>query len=380
MEKEDANRILRVLHVTRPASGGIRRHVLTLLRHLPPAGVSVALMAPKNETQDYRRALPPGVEIYHAPLAESQSPVHDFIAATRIAYLSAHRRIGILHFHGYRTAPVMWFARRMALRPRRILTAHNLFTMPAGRRRDAVASMLRSSAQVVIANSAAVRETLALAGLDPRRMCVIHNGIAPEEIASGIDRRAVRRRVGADDDSRLVLCAARLVPAKGVDVLIEAAARVVTQIPEVLFAIVGDGPEREDLARRAAAAELHGSVRLLGARDDVGELIAAADCLAAPSREEGQSYVAVEAMACGTPWVGSRVGGLVEMARDGETGILVEPESPHDLADALVAALSGDERIGAMTARAKEFVAAELTRDKMIARTVGVYESVVGRR
>jgi glycosyltransferase involved in cell wall biosynthesis len=372
--------IPRVLHVTRPATGGMRRHVLTLLRHLPGAGAWAALMAPKGDTQEYRRALPPDVEIYHAPLAESQSPVHDFIAATRIAYVCTRRKIGILHFHGYRTAPVMWFARRMALGARRVITAHNLFSMAVGRRRGAVISMLRSSAHAVIANSRAVKQTLVGAGIDGNKVCVIYNGIGPDEVAANTDPAPVRRRLGADDDTRLVLCAARLIAAKGVDVLLDAVPHVLARIPEARFVVVGDGPDREMLSRRAGSPELHGCVRLLGSRDDVRDLIAAADCVAVPSREEGQGYVAVEAMACGTPWVGTRAGGLVEMAQDGETGLLVEPESPHRLADGIVRVLAGDEEIAQMIARAREFTAAELSRDTMIARTVGVYESVAGRR
>ena len=113
--------------------------------------------------------------------------------------------------------------------------------------------------------------------------------------------------------------------------------------------IAGEGEERAALEERARQLGL-ARARFLGLRDDKAELLAACDALVLPSRKEGLGVAALEAMACGRPVLASRVGGLAETVVDGETGLLVAPEDPEALAEAITR-LQGDvalrERLGA---------------------------------
>jgi glycosyltransferase involved in cell wall biosynthesis len=99
--------------------------------------------------------------------------------------------------------------------------------------------------------------------------------------------------------------------------------------------IAGGGEERSNLERLSTRLQLDGQVRFLGRRDDIADLIQASDLVVLPSRLEGLGVTALEAMALGRPVVASHVGGLVEAIDDEHTGLLVPPEDPTSLAEAI---------------------------------------------
>jgi glycosyltransferase involved in cell wall biosynthesis len=123
---------------------------------------------------------------------------------------------------------------------------------------------------------------------------------------------------------------------KGYRYLIEATPLVLTELPEARFVLVGGGPERPRLEQLAAELGVAGRVQFLGQRTDISDLLPGFDVFVLPSITEGMPNAVLEAMAAGIPVVASRVGGVPEIVQDGETGLLVEPESPSDLACSLV--------------------------------------------
>jgi glycosyltransferase involved in cell wall biosynthesis len=130
---------------------------------------------------------------------------------------------------------------------------------------------------------------------------------------------------------------------KAVDVLLDAWELVVKDLPEARLTMIGGGTLRDDLrARIAASAALAGSVELLApmSRPEVRRHVDDSTCLVLPSRSEGLGRVVLEAMGRERPVVASAVGGIVELVDSGATGLLVPPEDPGALADALVAVLS----------------------------------------
>jgi glycosyltransferase involved in cell wall biosynthesis len=136
-------------------------------------------------------------------------------------------------------------------------------------------------------------------------------------------RAEARRALGLDPACPVVLAVGRLAPVKGLDVL----ARAAEALPEAEVAVIGEGPERARLAGTR--------LRLLGPRADAARLLPAADVVALPSRSEGFPQVPLHAMAAERPVVATRVGGTPEVVEDGGTGLLVPPEDPRALAEAL---------------------------------------------
>lgn len=162
-------------------------------------------------------------------------------------------------------------------------------------------------------------------------------------------------RSPAPDGPLRLLCAARLKPYKGIDVLLHAVSRARASGADLKLTIAGDGPERQRLADLAFALGLK-DVRFLGAVAPgwVSTLMRDADVVALPSRGEGLPVALVEAMACGRAVVATRSGGNAEVVRDGETGLLVDPERPDQLADALVQLASDRPLVARLGATARQ--------------------------
>jgi phosphatidylinositol alpha-1,6-mannosyltransferase len=210
--------------------------------------------------------------------------------------------------------------------------------------RALLARVLDASAGAVAAGGYVAAELRRVANR-PVEVGVVPPGVDTERFhtAEPGERRETRRSFGLPESGPLVLSVGRLVPRKGVDVLIDAAASLRKRHPDLTLAVAGEGRDRRRLERRA----LHrrAPVRFLGRVPDerLPALYASADVFAAPNRtrwggleQEGFGIVFVEAAACGVPQVAGRSGGAPEAVEAGETGIVVDrPEDPAAVAEAL---------------------------------------------
>lgn len=183
-----------------------------------------------------------------------------------------------------------------------------------------------------VAISPAVARRLLEGGVDPERLVTIPSSVDASQLRAKRTSAEVRAQLGLRADDFVVLTLAALVARKGIDVLLEACARL--ERPVALL-VAGDGEERTNLERHAHELGLGKTVRFLGARDDKAELLAACDVFALASRAEGLGVAALEAMACARAVVATRVGGLAEAVVDGRTGLLVAPGDAEALARAL---------------------------------------------
>jgi glycosyltransferase involved in cell wall biosynthesis len=209
----------------------------------------------------------------------------------------------------------------------------------SGPRRRRVAETLRS-ADKVLAVSADLRNRVVELGVAPGRSCLWRQGVETDLFRPG-DRAAARHRLGLPDDEPILLWVGRMVPVKGLDVLVRACSGLKEKKVGFRLVLVGDGPLRpglEEVCRRAGIAE---SVTFAGMRGhkEVADWYRAADLTVLPSRSEGLPNVLRESVSCGTPFVASRVGGIAEIA-DGTLDRLVPPEDPAALADAIAASLA----------------------------------------
>ena len=186
---------------------------------------------------------------------------------------------------------------------------------------------------------------------------------------------ALRARVLLGQRAPLVLTVARLDAQKGVAYLLDAAA----EVPDAIFVIAGEGPERATLEARASALGIAHRVRFLGHRRDVPPLLAIADLFVLPSLWEGLPLSVLEAMAAGVPVVATRIGGTDELVRDGETGTLAPPENGPALAEAIRAALYDRERVLRMAAAARALVEREHSSAVMVSATSALYEELLAR-
>jgi len=199
-------------------------------------------------------------------------------------------------------------------------------------------------------------------GLDGhgQRLRVVHLGTDPERFRPGIDARALRERLGLEDGgARWLLTVARLEMHKGVDTVLGALPAILERAPDVRYAVAGRGPARERLEKLAHKIGVADKVRFLGevGEHDLPALYNLASVYVGASRRadrisvEGFGISLVEASACGLPVVAGNSGGVADAVRNGETGLLVEPEDGAAVTEA-VCRLLADEPLAQRLAAA----------------------------
>lgn len=212
-------------------------------------------------------------------------------------------------------------------------------------------------------------------GVPAGKVEIVRNGVAVERLASPESPR-LRAELASASQRSVVLTCARLDPLKGIDVLLRAA----KELPDVAFAIAGEGPERGALEAQASSLDLGDQVAFLGRRGDVPSLLAACDAVALPSLVEGTSLAVLEAMAAGRAVVSTDIPGTDELIADGVSGLLVPPSDHVALASALRRVL-GDEALRASLARAgRERVVREFSAGRMGGRVAAIYRELLDQR
>ena len=213
----------------------------------------------------------------------------------------------------------------------------------------------KATARVVTTGEALRLQLVRDNGLDPARVESIPTGIDASAYTS-LPQDEARRLVGLPLDVPIVGIVATLRSWKGHRHLVDALAKVSN--PHTMLAIVGDGPQREALERHVDAQGLVGRVRFAGQQRDVAPWLNAFDAFALPSTaNEGVPQALLQAMFAGIPCVTTAVGAIPEIARDGETALVVPPNDPQALA-AAIARLLADRTLGErLAASARAFVA-----------------------
>jgi glycosyltransferase involved in cell wall biosynthesis len=216
-------------------------------------------------------------------------------------------------------------------------------------------------------------ELVGALGWPAEKVEVLYNAVDVERTAVA-PPPGLREQLGGSEIRPLVLTPARLNAQKGHEALLGA----IAEVPEALFLLAGDGPERGRLEALAAELGVADRVRFLGRREDIPQLLAACDVFALPSLYEGSSLAVLEAMAAGIPIVSSAIGGTDELIDDGRSGLLVPPGDAAALAAALRRVLGHPQLRENFAARARERVDAGLRREQNAERVAGVYRGLLG--
>jgi glycosyltransferase involved in cell wall biosynthesis len=218
----------------------------------------------------------------------------------------------------------------------------------------------------VVTNSDWVRRRLELEGLAVHRV-----------VWNGVRARSARPLL---DGPPTVAFAGRLERKKGVEVLLRAFVRVAEEVPEARLVLAGDGPDRPRLERLLRDLDLRRRARLLGhlPQDRLEDALSGAWVQAVPSLwEEPFGLVAAEAMMRGTAVVASSSGGVAEIVRDGQTGLLAAPGDADDLAGKLLPYLRDRELAERTGAAARAWALAELTEERVLDRFEALYRELV---
>ncbi|MFB7910909.1 glycosyltransferase [Kitasatospora sp. NPDC059146] len=295
---------MKVLHiVTGLASGGAERQLHLLLRHLPPhQRCEVLALTNPGTVADALRA--DGVTVHHLGMRGNR----DLGALPRLVRVVRAGRYDLVHTHLYRAQLYGRLAARLAGVRAVVSTEHSLHAgviegRPVTRGVKGLYLAAERLGSTTVAVSRQVAQTLRSWGVPPARIELIPNGIdtagyrrPPAERAAA--RRRIRAELGLPEGGWVVGGVGRLVPGKRFEVLLAALAEL---DPGTRLLLVGEGPERAGLERRAAELGVRERLVLTGERDDVPDLLAAMDVLAAPSTAETFGLGVLEGLAAGLP-------------------------------------------------------------------------------
>lgn len=216
--------------------------------------------------------------------------------------------------------------------------------------------LLRAPQVTFLALSTRSLEHLVQSGFSLDQIVLLPNGIDPTVYQDAALART-SRPPAASGDILTIVCPARLSYQKGQDVLLQAWRTVQEQVPTARLILAGDGPQRQSLERLAADLHISSTVEFAGLVEDVRPLLSAAHGFVLPSRYEGMPNALLEAMAAGLPCVATRVSGTEEIICDGRSGMLVPPEDPETLAEALIVILTDHDRARTLGSEARARVA-----------------------
>lgn len=293
----------------------------------------------------------------------------------RLRRLFREEGVSVVHPHEFTLSVFATTAAALASVPA-IVTLHSAQRFPERmRRRIAIRWAARQAFAATTVSEATKTEIVRRLGMRGEEWRVIVNGVPTPEG----HRERVRQELGIQPDARLLLAVGNLYSVKGHDVLVRAMAAVARRenLPTWTLAVAGRGEEREGLERLARELEVDSKVVFLGFREDVGDLLHAADLFVHPSRSEGLPLAVIEAMSVGLPVVASDVGGIPEVVSDGVTGILVPPEDVDSLAAGIASLLADPARAEAIGETGRRAARDAYGIDRMVERYLELYRAAL---
>ncbi|HEY7188684.1 MAG TPA: glycosyltransferase [Vicinamibacterales bacterium] len=371
---------LRVCHVIgADLWAGAETQVVSTMAYLveQPGITLTAVLFNDGRLADELRRLGVGVVV----LDETRtSTLGIFLGLVRV--LRAHH-FDLVHLHKYKDGVLGSMAARLAGVPCIVRTMHGLAEPLHGWKQlkariyDALDRItLQCLADLVIAVSQRMTETLWESGYHPRMVTCIRNGLDLRHVTAMRQSQDVRRELGVDADAPLIGTVGRLSAIKGHVHLLRAARRVLACQRGARFLFVGDGPLRNELLITAAELQLAGACVFPGARRDVYDVVSAMDIFALPSLNEGIPMSLLEAMALGRPVVASAVGGIPEVIQDRVNGRLVPPGDDAALAEACLELAADRELACTIGARARQTIEDSFSHERCGSALLNVYQSV----
>jgi len=275
----------------------------------------------------------------------------DLSWARSFAALVRKERVAVIHAHEF-TANAYGSLMGQILGVPVLATVHGKsYYADRLKRRMAYRYVSRVSRMVAVSEDLK-RFIIERAGVAEERVSVVYNGA--DEMESVPDRSgATGAEFRLDEYDHVIGAVGSLYPVKGHIHLIRALPEILRASPRTLLLLVGQGELEESLKGEVAKRRLDDHVRFLGFRSDVPELLSLLDVFVLPSLSEGLSMALLEAMAAGKPVVATRVGGNPEAVVDGDTGFLIDAESPESISDRVVRLLRDKAQAARMGERGR---------------------------
>jgi glycosyltransferase involved in cell wall biosynthesis/folate-dependent phosphoribosylglycinamide formyltransferase PurN len=381
----------RVLHViTRMIRGGAQENTLATVRGLSEKGYKVTLATGPtwgNEGELISETLQEEMEVIVIPeLTREIEPWKDLIAFGKLISLLSKERYDIVHTHTSKGGFLGRLAARLAKVPVTIHTPHgHVFHSYFSRPIEALFLFLerqsaRLSSRLVALTEAEREEHLKLGVGRPDQWMTIPSGVNENRFSDipANRKRELRSLLGIPSEKTIVGFIGRLASVKGAHHLLEAIPKIRESAPETHFLFVGDGEERLVLEKRVNELGLAEALTFTGYQEDISEFLALVDILVVPSLNEGMGRVIAEGGLAGKPVIASNVGGIPDLVKNNETGILVSPRSPSEIAQAVIRLVRDPELGRELGANLRRRVQEGFTERQMVEKIHSLYQQLLG--
>jgi glycosyltransferase involved in cell wall biosynthesis len=331
-----------------------------------------------------------GIEIIDVPsLVRRISPINDLRALVALFRLMRKLEPHIVHTHTSKAGILGRLAAWLARVPTIIHTPHgHVFYGHFGRSLSKIFLQMEKLLGRITHHHVALtpeegKDYLNLGVAKSKNISVIHSGVDLEQFSQGAKQRTRKRKeLNIPADSLVIGYVGWLIPIKGVTYLVKAMAEVAEKYPKSLLVLVGKGDDKGEeeikLREQVQSLGLTDKVLFLGWRPDVAEITGCFDIFVLPSLNEGMGRVLVEAMAAGLPIVASRVGGIPDLIKNGENGLLVPPAEASAFGKAISDLLSDKEKRNRMGDAGKK-VCLPYSAEAMVERINTLYAKLLER-
>jgi glycosyltransferase involved in cell wall biosynthesis len=380
---EHTLRMIKIMYLIRRAEGGMAQHLSDLIKGLDREIYDPVVVAPLgHKFGEFLAGY--DVPVYDIDLTDRPNPITNIGAVFRLANVYDRVKPDLIHAHGHAAAMVGILAQRLKA-PRKpvVVSIHNYpsYQRSRGLKRSvgsAAQRFLARRASRLIAVSEDIRQNMiAEEGLDPEKIITIHNGIELADLPRPPDEKdiaEIKARYGIRGNEKTVVSIGRLVAWKGFSVLIASAAALSETRDGFKVLIAGRGPEEENLNQQIRNLGKEDLIFMLGFVADTTPYFAMSDVFVVPSILEPFGLIVLQAMAAGCAVIGADAGGIPEIIKDGETGILVPPDNPIALSAAIDELLDDDERRRLLAEAAMKDIRERFPLEKMVDRTLAVYD------
>lgn len=353
---------------------------MTLVKGLLNKGHQVTALCdfPKSDLDDLEQA---GAQVIPFSISDTKRPLSDIRKIRELEKIKRRLQPDILHCHGFRAGLIGRLSQGQA-GCRLVYSIHNFVTYGRGSLgKKVLAGFERWSyrrTHAVICVSQALRDHMVFdIGLSPERIHVVYNS-KPNWKAKG-DGQKIKNMYGLDKNHILIGTAARLIPTKGMHLMLEAAPGILMQHPKVIFMIAGSGPEETRLRALAEQLGISDHVRFLGHVSHMQDFFPALDIFILPSLTEGFGITILEAMSFGLPIIAASTGGIPELVNNGINGILVRPNSVQEIQKAILGFLKDPQNAKKYGRQAAIDIQRGFSSEAMVSRINSIFESILDR-
>lgn len=373
----------KVLHILGDSKfGGDSVLVLALGLAAQQQGYEVDVLATHSVFQEAIRRQ--GLGVVDLDVIRRQvRPVWDMRGILRLTRFLKKAEYSLVHTHTSKAGVAGRLAARRARVPAIVHTVHGFaFHEQSGRLHSALyqgAERLAARWCDKIVTVSSFHRSWALRAKigSPGQVIDIPNGLPPGRVEASRSRDEVRAELGVTDQF-VIISTGRLAQQKGLEYLVRAIPLVTDTLP-ITVLLAGDGELRSDLQYLVSDLGLDERVRFLGFREDIGDLLAAADVVVLPSLWEGLSISLLEAMAAGKPTITTSIGSNIEVTNNGEAAYLVPSQDSTALANALRTLANDTQMREALGVRAQQRQMEHYTMDRMSSSYLDLYKSLLSQ-